>query len=311
MKSLPVNAAVFFLFSAMLISCNEILMEEDVSTSEVELIAPSDHAEFESSSVTFTWNGVDDAINYKLEIARPNFESPLQIVLDTVVTHTSFSHQLVIGQYQWRVKAVNGSSNTAYTTRSFTIQSNDDFQYNTVMLTSPASNFVTDDAQQMLSWQAVSGATEYQIQIYNSEGNVVLDQHTSDTNYSFTFPEGVSNWRVRASNDTESTLFTSRSILVDMTNPTTATLASPLNASTVTSPSVVFEWTRAIGSGSSEKDSIYVFTDSEETTLHSKDQALSPYSKTLSTGTYYWKVKSFDAAGNVGEESNTFSFTIN
>lgn len=299
------------LLSLMILSCSEIINEKDISNQSVALVAPVNNAQFTTTGVTFTWNTVENATKYQLQIAKPSFTSPLQIVLDTLVTNTSFVHQLTLGQYEWRVKALNGSSNTPYSARTITVASNDDFQSNTVSLIAPSNNLITNTATQSLSWQAVIGATSYQLQIFDSSNTIVLDQNTSSTAYNYTFAEGSYQWKVRATNGTNNTLYSARSILVDITAPNTPTLSTPSDASSASSTSVSFSWSRTPISGSTEKDSIYVYTNSSLTTLQSKDLATSPYAKTLTSGTYYWRIKGFDSAGNIGTVSNTFSFTIN
>lgn len=293
------------------VSCEEILLETDISDEEVQLVAPANNTNFSSSGVSFTWEAVPYATKYRLQIAKPNFESPTQIVLDTLISTTSFTQQLAIGSYEWRVKALNSAYGTNYSSRFFSIASNDDFQNNTVVLSSPANNLITKTDLQSLSWQAIIGATNYQLQVYDSSNTIKLDETLTATSYSYTFPEGSYSWRVRASNGAKQTLYTSRTILVDKTAPNTPILVSPLNASTTTNTTISFQWNRTAISGSAEKDSIYIYTNSALTALQLKAEATSPYSGTLTTGTYYWYTKAFDAAGNSSAKSSTFSFIIN
>ncbi len=292
-------------------SCEEILIEKDISEETVELIAPVNNAQFLSTGVTFTWNGVENATEYQLQIAKPNFANPLQIVVDTLITSTSFSQQLAVGEYEWRVRASNSSYNTSYSSRFITIASNEDFQSNTVLLTSPTNNLITNTTAQTLSWQSIIGATNYQVQVYNESNVVVLDQTTPNTSYNYSFPEGSHQWRVRASNGTDYTLYSSRSLLIDTTVPNTATLSTPTNTSTTTETEIIFQWNRTAVAGSTESDRIYIYSNSALTNLLFEEQAISPYTKTLTPGTYYWRIKAADSAGNEGAFSTTFSFTIN
>lgn len=309
MGSIKVVLAILLVITFL--SCSEILIEKDISDSTVELVAPVNNAQFLSTSVTFTWNNVDDATEYQLQIAKPNFASPMQIVLDTVISTTSFTQQLAIGGYEWRVRAINSSYHTAYSSRFVTVASNDDFQSNTVLLISPSNNLITNTALQTLTWQSIIGATSYQLQVYNDSNTLILDQNMSSTSYNYTFPEGSYQWRVRASNGTETTLYSSRSALVDLTVPNTPTLTSPANSSSTTATDISFQWSRTPIVGSTEKDYIYIYTNSTLTNLLFEGQVASPYPKTLTSGTYYWRIKAIDLAGNQGSVSNTFSFTIN
>jgi hypothetical protein len=310
MRKITYKSIAFFLLVFISVSCSEILLEEDISEETVVLVSPTDNAQFFSTGVTFTWEGVEDATKYTLQIAKPNFAAPLQIIVDTTITGTSFTQQLPIGNYEWRVRAANESYNTAFTGRFISIVSNSDFQSNTVSLTAPANNLISNDASQSLSWQSIIGATAYQVQVYDSNNTLVLDQTTSNTTYNYTFPEGTYQWRVRATNGTDYTLYSSRSALIDLTAPNTPVLTSPANAGT-SATSVTFEWTRTAISGSTEKDTIYIYTNSTLTNLYSQTHTSSPYTVTLPAGIYYWKVVGSDTAGNIGNVSSVYSVTVN
>lgn len=309
------KASIFNFFSLLLlislVSCEEILIVPDISKEQVILIAPSDNVTLSSSGVTLSWNTVENADKYQLQIATPNFDAPVQLVLDTLVTNTSFTKQLNIGKYQWRVKAVNSTYETAYSKWNFEILNNDDFQNNTVILLTPGNNITTKTALQKLSWDAIIGATMYQLQVLDENNTIVKEQSTAATLINFSFNEGKYTWKVRASNGTAQTLYTQRSILVDTKIPNTPTLSSPANASTITTAEINFQWSRTPITGSAEKDSIYVYNESALTNLNFKDIGNSPYKKTMTAGTYYWFVRSFDEAGNESAKSTVFSFTVN
>ncbi|MBC7523115.1 MAG: hypothetical protein H7239_01550 [Flavobacterium sp.] len=308
-KYIYIIIACFFLIFSF-ISCSEIVMEKEITDKTVILVSPTNNAQFFSTGVTFSWESVENATKYNLQIAKPTFLSPLQIVLDTTVTSKSFTLQLPIGNYEWRVRAASESYNTAYTNRLFSVVSNTDFQSNTVTLNAPTNNLITNTANQSLSWQSIIGATAYQVQVYSDSNTLLVDQTTANTTYNYTFPEGNYQWRVRASNGTDYTLYSSRSVLVDLTPPNIPVLTSPANMGTSTS-SATFEWSRNAISGSTEKDTIYIYTNSTLTNLYSENQATSPYTSTLTPGTYYWKVVSSDSAGNSGNASLVYSFTVN
>lgn len=286
-------------------------MVDDISKKEVTLTAPANNAALSTSGVTFSWETVEGTDKYQLQIATPNFENPQQIVLDTLVTKNSFTQQLNIGKYEWRIKAVNSAYETAYFKRSFEILNNDNFQNNTVVLLTPANNLTTKTASQRLSWDAIIGATSYQIQVLDENNTLVKDQNSDALFLNFTFDDGKYTWKVRASNGTSETLYTSRSILVDTKVPNTPTPTNPVNASTTTNTSINFQWSRTPVTGSAERDSIYVYTESALTNLNFKDRGTSPYNKTLTRGAYYWFIKSFDEAGNESARSTVFNFTIN
>lgn len=311
MKKAFIYKLLFYIVLLTLSSCEDILFEKNISDKEMVLIAPVNKAQFISSTVSFSWGSVENASKYNLQIAKPNFANPMQIVLDTLVTATTYTKQLTVGEYEWRIKAVNSAYETPYKNRFLTIVSNSDFQNNSVVLLTPTNNLITKIASQNLSWQAVLGATSYQVQVYDTGNTIVNDQTLTTTNSNYAFPQGSYQWRVRASNGTDQTLYSSRSILVDTTVPNTPVLSSPINASTQTAGQISFQWDRTPISGSVEKDSIYIYTNSTLTNLQSKKESGSPFATTLAIGTYYWYVKSFDQAGNGSIQSSVFNFTVN
>lgn len=311
MNNSPLYKYLLFFIFLFCISCEEILIVQDISKKEVVLVAPGNNVTLTFSGVTLSWETVKDANKYRIQIASPNFEAPQQLVLDTLISKNSFTRQLTIGKYEWRVKAVNSAYETAYSKRSFEILNNDDFQKNTVVLLSPVNNLTTKTVLQKLSWDAILGTSSYQLQVLDENNILVKEQSTATTFIDYTFAEGKYTWKIRASNGTVQTLYTSRSILVDTKAPNTPTPTSPANASTTTNTAISFQWNRTPIAGSTEKDSIYVYTESALTNLNFKDKAVSPYSKTLTKGTYYWFVRSFDEAGNQSPRSTVFNFTIN
>lgn len=99
----------------------EAIFVEDISNSTVVILAPTENASVAAGVVQFHWQSVVDATNYELQIATPTFLNANQIVLDTLITKTSFSKALEVGNYEWRVKAINSDYSTNHTTTSFTV----------------------------------------------------------------------------------------------------------------------------------------------------------------------------------------------
>ncbi|GAB5400862.1 MAG: hypothetical protein Aureis2KO_24470 [Aureisphaera sp.] len=294
-------------------ACDEeggLLIETDISNRTVTLIAPSNDTEISSNTVFFDWGTVNDATSYEFQIATPNFENPAQLVANTVDSLTTSQVELNVGTYEWRVKALNSNSETAYSSAAFQVVPIENFPDNTVILSNPTNNLVTNSANQTLEWQLIDGATLYRIQILE-DGSVIDEQTTSTNQFSATFSEGESTWQVRAENGTENTLYSARNILVDLTIPNTASLTAPVDETILTSGDVSFEWSRTPISGSIEIDSIYVYRDEILTDLVLKEQVTSPFNATLENDTYYWQVQAFDEAGNQGTGSSVFSFTVN
>lgn len=312
---MKIKKYLIYLFTVVIIvisaiGCEEIIIEENISEQLLVLVAPKNNAKLNFTGITFTWERLESAPLYQLQIANPNFAEPLQITLDTITTNSSFTQQLPEGNYEWRVRAMNSYYKTQYTSRLFSIVSNDDFQSNTVTLQSPKNSLITKNPTQNLLWQTIIGAVNYEVQITDNNGTTIKDQTLTTTELNFTFPEGNFIWKVRASNGTKQTLYSTRTILIDTTTPNTPSLSNPANLSTTDNKDINFQWNRSPVAGSIETDSIFIYTDSALSTLQQKKQATSPFSTTLESGNYYWYVKSFDQAGNIGNQSTVFSFIV-
>lgn len=112
----------FFVLFFITISCEEIIMEQDISNENVQLLAPSNNAVLAVGAGSFNWDIVKGADKYKLQIATPNFAAANQVVVDTLITNTNFSKNLTAKTYQWRVKAINSAYETAYSVHDFTVE---------------------------------------------------------------------------------------------------------------------------------------------------------------------------------------------
>ncbi|WP_103069711.1 fibronectin type III domain-containing protein [Aquimarina sediminis] len=309
MKTIKIYLGVLFI---VFMGCEEVLFEEDLTEAKTILIAPSEGATVENTSVTFSWEAVDQATEYRLQLAQPNFENASQVVVDTTVTTTSFNTTLVKNGYQWRVRAQNSGSNTSYTTASFTVIESEDFSAREVLLIAPQNNGIINATAANLQWQAVTDATLYRVQLLNESDEVISDKTTTNSSLSITFPEGVTKWQVRAENNTQSTLYTTRTLTVDSKNPKKPVATAPVNDASQSATTVTFSWTREVVEGTAEFDSIYIYKDQQLTQLATKDKVTSPSDIDLEAGTtYYWFLKAFDQAGNQSESSDVLRFTIN
>jgi len=110
-----------FLF-VFFVSCDDIVGVNDISDETLTILAPTNGSTLIITDVTFSWNSVEDAEQYKLQVATPNFVMANQIILDTLVASTNFSQPLELGNYEWRVRAENSEYQTDYSTQNFTIE---------------------------------------------------------------------------------------------------------------------------------------------------------------------------------------------
>ncbi|WP_034228969.1 fibronectin type III domain-containing protein [Aquimarina pacifica] len=300
------------LLLALLVGCEEVFIEEDLSEKEIVILAPTEGAAVENTSTTFSWEEVDQATEYRLQLAQPNFENASQILVDTTMAVSNFSMELLKNTYQWRIRAQNGSSATPYALANFSVIEIEDFSAREVILTTPEDDLITSTSEQTLEWQSVADALLYRVQLLDEDEAVITEETTTSTEISATFSEGVTQWQVRAERDTQSTLYTTRTVTLDTEVPNTPESIAPIDGATQTGTTVTFSWTREALDGTEEFDSIYIYSDQALTQLVSKDEITSPTDIELTaSATYYWYLQSFDRAGNESELSDTLSFTIN
>ncbi len=285
----------------------------DISGELVSLIAPSNGSVLDINPITFTWNSVPFAEDYVLQIATPNFTNPTQVVVDETLTETSSTQSLEDGNYQWRVKARNSSSETLYSVNSFEVDTGIAFADREVIVISPPDGFVSNLATMNLQWQSVEDATLYRIQILDANTSELIDEETtSQTTIAYNFPEGNLIWQVRAETSSESTQYTAQDITIDSIAPNIPLLLTPIDSEILNSTTVNFTWSRTPIEGTVETDRIYIYEDENLTNLVLEQEVSGgSFSTTMSNNqTYYWLMKAFDVAGNQSENSEIFSFTI-
>ncbi len=318
MKFRPKLYLFTILFAGLgwLSSCDDII-EPSISKSIVQAEAPVDQYISSNYTINFWWDPVDHALTYHLQVVTPSFSAPGGLVLDTVVSANKFTFNLNPGNYQWRVMAENGSSQTAFSApRSFTVALSS-IKTQSVQLTAPANNLVTNQSSLTFQWSRLYGATQYRFEIdtnnFANESAVVLNQAYAGQQINFTFPKDqVYQWRVRAENDTAQSQWSAiNNVTYDHTPPAPVSLVAPTKGQTV-SLQALLQWSTSV---SAVKYKVYVF-QSDSTTLYDQNFPVqvntNNYSFSLgnSGDKVYWKVTALDAAGNESQASVLSNFVL-
>jgi len=113
---------VIILVAFSFLSCDDIIEVQDISNDSVTVLAPTNNAVLSNTVLTFSWEALQDAEHYHLQIATPTFAEAIQIVRDSTLTETSFSTTLENSNYEWRIRAENSNYVTEYTTQNFSIE---------------------------------------------------------------------------------------------------------------------------------------------------------------------------------------------
>ncbi len=219
MRKLVLICSLIFSFAA----CSDIVRVEDISDETVNILAPSNNAILNSTDVTFNWQTVEEADEYRIQIADSNFTEALQIVTDSTVTTTSFFIALNGGSYEWRVKALNSAYETAYTIQSFSILETEavDISNESVVLLAPADAVVFNTTDTInFSWESVLNAENYIIQIatpnFDNATEIIENETVVNTSFSISNLEANSyEWRVKALNSAYETGYTTQSFTVE------------------------------------------------------------------------------------------------
>ena len=89
---------------SFLMGCSEVF-EPNLSEEKILIFSPSEGEIISNSEVQFNWSEVQDAINYHLQVAKPDFIGPHIMILDTLLTKTQFIDFLSEGEHTMRVRA--------------------------------------------------------------------------------------------------------------------------------------------------------------------------------------------------------------
>ncbi len=297
-----------------LVSCST-WQEKQIDAETVDVFIPQDSLHTDIATQLFYWYHVEGADKYELQIVTPSFDQIDRLVLDTNVSDNKFEFTLQPGTYEWSIRAYNFSSTTGYTVYRLYIDSTLDLNNQKIVLNSPKDRDTTNVLSRQFSWQKLYNAENYVLEIYQpSVSGQLVYSYTSPNNsdsYNFT-QEGSFEWRVRGINSSSQTTFSSREFYLDTTAPASPILKTPAKGVFLSPGNVSFEWTKSNTTGSSIFDTLYVATDSNLVNLRRKVYSRNNrgVGDTLSAGIYYWRVRSFDKAGNVGSFSSSRQFTI-
>ncbi|WP_298613412.1 hypothetical protein [uncultured Odoribacter sp.] len=101
-------------------ACEDIF-EKNISCRQVEVIAPPSGLVTTRTSLTFVWNPMKGASDYRLIVVSPAFKWIESYLLDTVVETCRFSLDLPEGEYEWTVRGLNSAYESLDTLSFFSI----------------------------------------------------------------------------------------------------------------------------------------------------------------------------------------------
>lgn len=320
-----VRTGIIFIITAMaFVSCRDIF-ETDLSQETEVLVVPANGTIQTNTNVTFMWDNVEGATEYQIQIATPDFATAQGYVVDSTIENTDAIFELSPGSFEWKVRALNYASATIYTDPwSLTIDSSFDLTSQSLVLYTPTDAVYTNASSLSFTWQDLYSADSYNFILKSGDWStgVELENTTATTNgytsvYGFT--EGAYSWSVRGENllPSYTTYAVERTIYIDQTDPAKpiGILPDAATSGLEADSSYLFEWTRPTDPGtvnSSLYDSVYVYADTNQLPISTYYSSIEDTLFVLPSpaGTYFWKVATFDAAGNGSDVSNINSFIV-
>jgi len=198
----------FGLFVLSLSACEEALFEPKLADEKVVVLSPAAEVKTFKSLTRFEWQKVEGVTRYQIQLASPTFKNSDFIIFDRIIDTTFTIDTLKqIGNYEWRVRGLSDKEMTPFTTLKIELVENPAFEFQNVNLVSPELNTLTNTLENTLTWEALSEAEEYEVQVLNASSEVIITQKTTNTNLELIFPEGESTWQVRGLKDKKITSF--------------------------------------------------------------------------------------------------------
>ncbi len=312
MKNTHFKVLIIVVMAAWLFGCTDII-EPNISGEHVKLLAPTDSLTTIYSSIALWWDPIKNANSYSVQIVSPSFDFIERLMMDTITETNQVVVSLFPGQYQWRVKAINYSYETEYTTSTFFIDSTLDLSQQKVVLTSPIDADTNNNVYIELRWDFLYNANKYVVVAENQDGIIASDTLMTNRYFLTLYIDGEYSWKVKGVNNYSETIYFRRGFFRYTHIPNAPTLVLPVNLSNFSSDETIeFSWTRDQLTVPSIQDSIFISNDSIFSDCVVKASLDFPqFEDVLEVGTYYWKVKSIDKAGNESNFSEKRSFIIN
>jgi hypothetical protein len=326
MKKFILFTSIFTLLA--ITSCKKDYIVTDITGKTITVNAPANNLVTSNNVVTFWWEVLDGAEKYSLQVVKPNFASITQLITDTNITANKINIALKPGTYQWRIRATNGATTTAYQVFNLKVDSSNVLTNQFVIPISPLTGYITRSKTIDFTWNTLPAATSYSIEL-KMNSTVINSTTTANTNYQYTFPTTsasnyVCSWRIKAINASSISQFnTTQTFTIDILPPAISTPSTP-TVSTLVKDTIDLVWKR-VGGTDTKMDSLYVYSDAGFVNLVSKTVITTTKIKInqinpnnpLTAGTssttpiqYWWRLKSLDSLGNTSGYSSSLNFLL-
>jgi hypothetical protein len=271
------------------------------------LVAPANGSSA-NPPITFQWKAVEGATYYQVQVAKDTSFGTLIYYHGTATTNQLWTGATA-GKYYWRVCAYNGSVQGLWSAVwSVTISGS---VPGAPVLQSPA-NGSSPTAPVSFHWNAVDGATYYQVQVATESSFGTLTYAHGTTTTSQTWTGGTAGakyyWRVCAyANDVQGLWSEVWSFTLHAPPPGGPVLQLPANGDTVSGP-ITFEW-QAVTGATYYQVQVSTSTSFATLTYYHGSTATSQTWTGATAGKYYWRVCAYTNSVQ-GPWSAVWSFTV-
>ncbi|MCL4237456.1 MAG: M6 family metalloprotease domain-containing protein [Anaerolineae bacterium] len=288
---------------------------DTVKPAKPTLLSPEKDALVTTNQPSFDWDDVPDAVRYDLQVDNSSaFGSPEVVAAPTGSAYTA-TVPLADGRYYWRVRAVDLAGNVGSWSSAWTVWVDVDPAPAPTLLT-PPNGAPTNDNTPTFTWGAVPGLTSYRIQVSKNAAfsSTVINSTKSGTTHTpgTALADGLYYWRVQAKGADGiwglwSAVWT---VTVDTVKPAKPTLLSPETKAILNTSQPALDWSDVADAAHYELqvDNSSTFGSPEVST--SVTPSAYTVSPPLPNGKYFWRVRTYDLAGNRSGWTSARSFTL-
>ena len=279
------------------------------------LLSPVKDALVTTNQPAFDWGDVLDAVRYDLQVDNSSTFSSPEVVASPAGSAYTVTTPLADGRYYWRVRAVDLAGNIGSWSSAWTVWVDID-PAPAPTLVSPADGTPTRDNTPTFTWNVVPGLTSYRIQVSKSAAfsSTVVNSTRSSTTYTpaTALLDGLYYWRVQARGGDGiwglwSAVWT---VTVDTVAPAKPTLLSPETKSILNTSQPALDWSDVADAAHYELQIDNSSTFGSPEVFTSVTPSAYTVSPPLPNGKYFWRVRTYDLAGNRSGWTSARSFTL-